>query len=167
MVYHPLRFLVGPLLIVTILALTFFVYQTYGPAMITYFYGEQKASIFIGDTPITVEVADTPEERAAGLSNVSELPDNQGMLFVFEADGQYRFWMKDTLIPLDIIWIDSDRKIVHIERNVSPSSYPTSYGPNMPSRFVLEVNAFFVNTFNIAVGNEVFIPSHILPEDLR
>ena len=148
------------------IGLIFFAYQTYGPALLVYFYGEQKVSLVINEVPVIVTLADTPEERARGLSNTPDLPDNEGMLFIFEEAGNYRFWMKDTLIPLDIIWIDNDQKIVHIERNVQPDTYPTAFGPTEPARFVLEVNAFFVNTFNLGVGDKVMIPAHVLPKDL-
>jgi len=90
-----------------------------------------------------IEVAKTAEERTRGLQFREFLPENKGMLFVFEENRPYRFWMKDTLIPLDMIWLDEAKKAVHIEENVPPCTKdpcPT-YGPSQKARYVLEVNA--------------------------
>jgi uncharacterized membrane protein (UPF0127 family) len=61
----------------------------------------------IGKNTISVEIADTPTERQTGLMNRKSMDKNSGMLFIFEQDGVYPFWMKNTLIPLDMIWINS------------------------------------------------------------
>lgn len=71
------------------------------------------------------------------------------MLFVYDEPGDYRFWMKDTKIPLDMFWIDSNKQIVHIERDVQPSSYPKSFGSTKPAKYVLETNAGFADKYKI------------------
>lgn len=161
------RFSIDLIVVVTIFGVVFFLYQTYGQQLIDEVFGEQKASIFISDVPVVVTIADTPEEHQRGLSNIESLDEKEGMLFIFPKEGRYGFWMKDTLIPLDIIWINDDMSVVHIEKNVSPESYPTIYHSPLPARFVVEVNAFFVSTFNLKVGDKVIIPANRLPADLK
>lgn len=154
-------------IVVTIFGVVFFLYQTYGQQLVDEVFGEQKISIFISDIPIVVTVADTPEKHQRGLSHVESLDEKEGMLFIFPKEGKYGFWMKDTLIPLDIIWINNDMEVVHIERNVRPESYPTIYHSPVPARFVVEANAFFASTFSLKVGDKVIIPANRLPADLK
>jgi uncharacterized membrane protein (UPF0127 family) len=92
---------------------------------------------------VTAELAVTEPERARGLMFREKLLPDQGMLFVFEKESAPAFWMKNTLIPLDILWLDRDRRIVHIERNVPPCKADPcpSYGPGRPGLYVLELAA--------------------------
>jgi hypothetical protein len=92
---------------------------------------------------VTAELAMTEEERSRGLMLRERLRPDQGMLFVFAEEGAYAFWMKNTLIPLDILWLDRDRRIVHIEPDLPPcraDPCPT-YGPRRPGLYVLELAA--------------------------
>jgi uncharacterized membrane protein (UPF0127 family) len=84
------------------------------------------------------------------------LSDNQGMLFVFEREDSYSFWMKNMLIPLDIIWIDKDKRIVDIKTDVLPCK-DSCQGimPQENSRYVLEVNAGFVEKNKVRIGDKV------------
>jgi len=111
----------------------------------------------IGSTHVNAEVADTPENITRGLMFRTSLGENAGMLFVFDRDEIYNFWMKNTKIPLDMLWIDGNRRIVHIEKNVQPCTgdpCPT-YSPSKTARYVLEVNANFTAAHNISVGDKV------------
>lgn len=161
------RIFVDVIIALTIFGVVFFLYQNYSGPVINYLYGEQKLSIFLRDVPVLVTPVVNPEERQKGLSGVTALPENEGMLFIFEEEGRYGFWMKDTLLSLDIVWINNNQEIVHIERNVRPESYPATYYSPVPARFVVEVNAFFTSTFNINVGDKITIPKNNLPADLR
>lgn len=161
------RIFVDIVIVLTIFGVVFFLWQNYSGPVINYLYGQQKISIFLRDVPVLVTPVDTPEDRQKGLSGISALPPNEGMLFIFDDEGRYGFWMKDTLLALDIIWINNSQEIVHIERNVRPESYPATYYSPVPARFVVEVNAFFTSTFNINVGDKVTIPQNQLPVDLR
>jgi uncharacterized protein len=78
-----------------------------------------------------------------------------GMLFFFPADGDYGFWMKNTLIPLDMIWIDSARKVVHIKADVPPCRIEDcpSYDPGVPARYVLELAAGEAARQQLRVGD--------------
>ncbi len=111
----------------------------------------------IGNTTIEVEIADSEEERQRGLSNRNSLGEMNGMLFLFGQDGKWSFWMKDTRIPLDIIWANSDGTIVHIEKNVEPDSYPAAFTSDELARMVLEVNAGFVDAHGIAEGHKLVV----------
>lgn len=117
-----------------------------------------EGKIMIGEKEIFVEIADTPQKRETGLMNRESLPKDQGMLFLFDGYGEYSFWMKDTLIPLDIIWISDDR-IVHIEKEIQPSNelIPPRYNPKKLANMVLEVNAGAVDKNNWKTGDTIEI----------
>lgn len=92
---------------------------------------------------VSVEVANTDELRAQGLMYRDHLNPGAGMIFFFANDGVYPFWMKNTLIPLDMIWIDASRRIAHVKTNVPPCKVDpcASYDPEVPARYVLELAA--------------------------
>ncbi len=87
-----------------------------------------------------VSLAQTPAQQAKGLMGVSELASDQGMLFVFSVADRYAFWMKNTVIPLDIVWIDEAFRVVHLEQ-ASPclTEVCPTYTPDAPARRVLEL----------------------------
>jgi uncharacterized membrane protein (UPF0127 family) len=96
-----------------------------------------------GGPSIAAELAATDEERQKGLMFREKLLPDQGMLFVFDVEDYYSFWMKNTLIALDLIWLDKERRIVHIERDVPPCKADPcpSYTPKRPGSYVLELKA--------------------------
>lgn len=100
---------------------------------------------------------DTATGRQNGLSHRRPLSSDEGMLFVFEKEGFYGFWMKDMLFSIDIIWIDANLKIVHIENNVSPQTYPKVFRPTSKSLYVLEILAGQSEISNIKIGDSVKI----------
>ncbi len=106
-------------------------------------------------TALNVEVVNTTESRQLGLSGREGIVDGKGVLFVFPEPSLYNFWMKDMLFPLDIIWINTEGRIVHIETNKSPETYPNAFAPKEPAQFVLETSAGFVDFFGVKVGDEV------------
>lgn len=100
-------------------------------------------------------VASTPEARDKGLSGVKSLDKNEGLLFVFDNDDTWGIWMKDMVIPIDIIWLDAEKKVVFIVKRADPSSYPyTTYRPTKPARYVLEVPAGTADSKNIRSGDK-------------
>jgi uncharacterized membrane protein (UPF0127 family) len=104
-----------------------------------------------GGQAVTAELAVTDEARAKGLMFREKLLADQGMLFVFEEDGTHSFWMKNTLIPLDLLWLDAARRVVHIEAGAPPcreEPCPT-FGPSIPARYVLELNAGSAAAFGV------------------
>ena len=111
---------------------------------------------------ISAEIADTPEERDRGLMFRTELAEDRGMLFIFETEGLYSFWMKNTLIPLDMIWIGQNFSIVHIEHAVPCTTEPCEfYTPNTPAKYVVEVVSGFVDAHNVKVGDSVALPGNV------
>lgn len=103
-----------------------------------------------------VEIAETPEELQRGLMFRESLPENRGMLFIFPKEGVYSFWMKNTLIPLDIIWLDKEGKVVFISEKTSPcQSDPCQIiNPKVPAKYVLEVNSGLAQKIGISVGEK-------------
>ncbi|HEX8169548.1 MAG TPA: DUF192 domain-containing protein [Thermoanaerobaculia bacterium] len=109
--------------------------------------------------PVHVEVAADDETRANGLMYRDRLRPGTGMLFFFPADGEYPFWMKNTLIPLDMIWIDKNQRVVHVAENVPPckTSDCPNYAPNAVARYVLELDAGMAKEHGIKAGDSVKI----------
>lgn len=103
---------------------------------------------------VRVEVADTPQARSLGLMYRKELAPDQGMIFFFERDADHRFWMKNTAIPLDMIFISADGHVVGIQHDAEPYSLKP-LGVGTPSRVVLEVHAGFAREHGIRPGHRV------------
>ncbi len=112
-----------------------------------------------------VEVVDTPEARQKGLMFRDYLPGDEGMLFVFEEEWIYSFWMKNTLIPLDMIWINSGLEVVHIHENAEPCKEDPcpSINPGVPALYVLEVNAGKARETGLSIGDKADFRGNILP----
>lgn len=106
------------------------------------------------NTCFTVELAITPEEKAQGLMFIEELDENSGMLFIFDEEDYYPFWMKNTLIPLDLIWIDENYRVVHIYENAQPCDDTCKIiQPNEKAKYVLEINAGISDRINLNEGD--------------
>jgi uncharacterized protein len=114
---------------------------------------EAVKSLKIGGVVLNIEVASTDAERQQGLSGRDGLGGNEGMLFIFEKRGYYGFWMKDMKFAIDMAWLDKNKKIIFIRNNVSPDTYPKSFGPSEPSLYVLETNAGFFESNKIKIGD--------------
>ena len=112
-------------------------------------------TVNINGVVIQVEVANTLETRTQGLSNRKTLSEDTGMLFIFEQPDRYGFWMKNMNFALDIVWIDDQFKIIGIEKEVSPETFPQVFYPNQPIKYVLELPAGSSNMYNIDVGTVV------------
>jgi hypothetical protein len=106
---------------------------------------------------VHVEIADTPARRQLGLMVRERMSPTEGMIFVFETPGFYPFWMKNTLIPLDMIWLDADARIVSIAHSVPPCeadpcpSYPPDQGTS--ATYVVEVVSGFAKQHGVSRGD--------------
>jgi hypothetical protein len=106
---------------------------------------------------VTAELAITDAQRALGLMNREKILPEQGMLFVFDKEAVHSFWMKNTLVPLDMLWLDRERRIIHIESDVPPckSDPCPSYGPGRPALYVLELKGGMAAAFRLKVYDKL------------
>ena len=125
-----------------------------------------RGTIKIDDVVLEVQIADTDPRRTRGLMFQDELPYDEGMLFVFDGLGPRSIWMLNMQFPLDVIWIDSDGNVVHIEKDVPPCktaletvACPSHKGNNQFAEYVLEVTAGFVDEFQITKDSKLEIIS--------
>jgi uncharacterized membrane protein (UPF0127 family) len=112
-----------------------------------------EGRVCFDDSCFNVSVAMTPAELSRGLMGIDRLGADRGMLFVFDREGDYPFWMEGTRMPLDIIWLDSNYTVVFIIRYVQPCTICKTIDPGTPSMYVLEVNAGMSK--NISVGDRM------------
>ena len=99
-----------------------------------------------------LEKAMTQAAREKGLGGRSSLAENRGMLFVFDTQVVQCFWMKDMQFPLDIIWLDSQKKVTYEVANLSPATYPQSYCGDNSTRYVVELRAGEAKRTGITIG---------------
>ena len=121
-------------------------------------------------TPLTsvqfqIELATTPEDRRRGLMFREQLPENEGMLFIFPQTQKHSFWMKNTFIPLDMIFIDKEKRIVGIVENAEPMTTETRTVPTA-SKYVLELNAGTCRKYQIHTNQKVVF-QHIDTQKVR
>jgi uncharacterized membrane protein (UPF0127 family) len=107
---------------------------------------------------VRAEIADNAFERARGLMYRTALAEDRGMLFVFEGEQTLSFWMKNTLIPLSIAFIDSEGRIVDIQDMQPLDDEPPSYVSAEPARYALEVNQGFFEKRGVTVGDRAELP---------
>ncbi len=103
---------------------------------------------------IDIQIAETDFDHQLGLMFRKSMGENQGMLFIFPEASVQSFWMRNTYISLDMIFVDTDKKIITIHRNTKILS-DQSYQSTGPAKYVIEVDAGFSNKFNIKVGDKV------------
>jgi len=108
--------------------------------------------IYFGELQLRASVADTESERQQGLSGTPVLPTGIVKLFIFESPAVWGFWMKGMNYPIDIIWLDADKKIIHVAANLAPETYPTSFLPPVDSLYVIETPAGQAEREQMVVG---------------
>lgn len=101
---------------------------------------------------ISAKLATSSEDLERGLSGTKSLSYDEGMLFVFEESGSRGFWMHDMAFPIDIIWLDQNKKVIGVTSDISPETYPNIFFPPGPVKYVLELNAGYAEENNIASG---------------
>ncbi|MHB8710032.1 MAG: DUF192 domain-containing protein [Minisyncoccota bacterium] len=117
----------------------------------------EPANASFGGVSLSIEYATTEAARERGLGGRTSIPDDYGMLFVFPKDDYYGFWMKDTLVPLDMFWLDDKGQVVYVARDVATSTYPNVFYPLAPARYVLETAAGFAQTHAVATGTPLLL----------
>lgn len=104
----------------------------------------------------SVEIAKTDAEKARGLMFRENLDEGKGMLFIYDKEGEYNFWMKNTLIPLDIIWINSKKEIVYIKYGAQPCQETCeSIIPGINAQYVLEINGGKSVEIGLGIGDKI------------
>jgi len=115
--------------------------------------GLLRIPLYVNQKEIWVEVAKTPEERAKGLMGREHLKEDEGMLFIFEQEDYHSFWMKNTLIPLSIAFIDQEGRILKIT-DMKPMTLD-SHSPPKPVLYALEMRKGWYSANGIKVGDKV------------
>jgi uncharacterized protein len=120
-------------------------------------YGKKYGYAFftLGESVFDLQVAHTASTRQRGLSGRSYIAPREGMLFSFQEDNTHGFWMKDMKIPIDIIWLDSTFTVVHIESDITPGTYPQTFYPTKPARYVLEIASGGASRNGIKIGSQL------------
>ena len=114
-----------------------------------------KEKVLIKNSIFVAYVADSEEERMMGLSGKKFLPTNTGMLFEFDKNSDCGIWMKDMLFPIDIIWLDKNKRIVSKVSDAEPSTYPKVFYPPEKCMYVLEVRAGLIKERGLKLGDEI------------
>ena len=127
-------------LIVSLLVLLLFLYQLTSANELTF----EAIEIEIAGNLFDLEVAETPKQKQQGLMYREELADRSGMLFIYPYEMNNRIWMKNTLIPLTVIWLDNKARVIDIKKlNPCRQQNCPIYGVDRPSKFIIELNAKF------------------------
>ena len=108
---------------------------------------------------VKVEIADTPAEQEKGLMNRKTLGEDRGMLFVFPDEQVRSFWMKNTLIPLSIAYIDSEGRIIDLQEMKALDDQPPHYVSAEPAQYALEANKGFFKKHGVKVGDRADLPA--------
>ena len=122
-------------------------------------YPQSQTRVCRGSKCVTVEVAENVLEQAHGLMFREHMEEERGMLFIFKTENIYPFWMKNTLIPLDMIWMNDKKEIVYIHKGAEPckTMICPSINPATPARYVLEVNAGVADIMGLKVGDTLTV----------
>lgn len=114
-----------------------------------------SGSISLCKTQVSYGLADSDNERKRGLSGRSGISEGEGLLFVFKEPTIPSFWMKDMNFPIDIVWIDENKKIVDITEDFSIDSYPQTKSPVSKISYALEVRSGFAKDHHCIIGSAV------------
>ncbi|MFY9299616.1 MAG: DUF192 domain-containing protein [Candidatus Nitrosotenuis sp.] len=117
-----------------------------------------QAKVVVNGFEIMADIALTNEQKAKGLAIKDSLNENEGMLFIFQQEGKYGFWMNGMKFPIDIFWLNKAGKVIHIETNLQPcaskSECPT-FNPQENTLYVLETVAGFAEKHGVKIGTDV------------
>jgi len=124
-----------------------------------------RGTILIDHIPLEVQIADTEPRRVRGLMFQDPLPNDQGMIFVFDSPGMYSLWMLNMQFSLDMMWFDENGNLVHLEKNVPPCKAVLeiatcqSIVPNAESLYVIEVTSGFIERHQITSDSKLTVIS--------
>lgn len=113
----------------------------------------ETTTLRVDGQAFVLDIADTPAKQNLGLGKRSTLAADRGMVFPYDSAGQRCFWMKDMRFAIDILWLDAQKLVGHIEKSVSPDSYPQTYCPDMAAQYVVELPAGVADKAGIKTGD--------------
>ncbi len=119
---------------------------------------QSAVSMKIGNATFQLEVADSESVRMTGLMNRQSMPQDRGMIFVFKDSIERNFWMKDTYIPLDIIFVSEDERVVSI-RQMKPLDVTTQTKSVLPAKWAVELNLGEAAKSGVSVGDQLVVPA--------
>jgi len=117
-----------------------------------------QAKVDVNGFEVMADIAMSPDQQEKGLSIKDSLNENEGMLFIFQREGAYNFWMNGMKFPIDILWLDTAGKVVHIESNLQPcvsEEKCADYAPTKNALYVLETTAGFAERHNVEIGTDI------------
>lgn len=136
--------LIGGVLLLVFASTAAFIFSNFRPT----------TEVHLGGGVYQLWVAKDETSRTLGLSGVTELKPNGGLLMAYDTDEKWGIWMKNMKIPIDIIWLDSEKKVVYIVKDASPElDTSVTYTPKDPARYVIELPAGGAQQAGIKVGN--------------
>jgi uncharacterized membrane protein (UPF0127 family) len=115
----------------------------------------KRCDIKLNHQCFVLKYALSDTQKNKGLSGRESLPQDTGMIFIFDQAGKQYFWMKDMKFALDIIWLDSSKRIVGIEKDVQPDTYPDKFTAQKPAQYVLEFNSGTANKAGLELGQQL------------
>lgn len=116
----------------------------------------QTTQVQLGNQPFELEIADSYSSRERGLMFRKSMPANHGMIFIFDQPDVLGFWMKNTHIPLDIIYLDADRRVITIKQ-MKPLD-EKSVSSERPAKYAIEINAGMAKTAGVREGDVIHLP---------
>lgn len=129
--------------------------KTYLAEPIADFRGYSSTTIETAGGNLVAYIADTPRKSQLGLGNRLSLPAGESMLFVFKEPDIPGFWMENMYFPITLLWVDENKKIIGIEKNMKPESYPKAFFPPDPIKYVIEMNVGEDEKLGLKVGDIV------------
>jgi uncharacterized membrane protein (UPF0127 family) len=121
---------------------------------------DSQSTLQLAGKSYAATILTSEDEREKGLSGTPSLATDRAMLFVFPNDSKWGIWMKDMNYPIDIVWLDSGHKVVHMVKNAQPSSYPdTIFQPERPARYVIELVSGTIERTGISIGDIAGMPA--------
>lgn len=121
-----------------------------------------QATLKLHGATHNITILRTEAELQKGLSGTSNLPEGSAMVFVFPRDDKWGIWMKDMNYAIDIVWLNKDKKVVHMVKDAQPSSYPsTTFAADGESRYVIELPSGTIERTGITKGDTADMPSGI------
>jgi uncharacterized membrane protein (UPF0127 family) len=118
-------------------------------------FSKNESTLNFGNRLITVEEVFSSSDKARGLSGRESILENQGMLFTYDEKGEHCIWMKGMNFPIDILWLDENKKVTQIAASVPPESFPSSFCPAEDAMYVLEVKSGLSRASGVDEGSQL------------